>query len=205
LPVTRDWTGSTAGAQLFQPSRVIVENDPDLALVERCRNGDREAFTELVIRYQKPIYNAAFWTLRKVEDANDVTQAVFLKVWERLDEYDSKYKFFSWIYRIAINESLNLLRSGGREETLDEDFDAPDDGHANPESQLAGAQQSMQIQSVLMRMSTNDRLVLTLRHFSECSYEEIAQVLDLDEKTVKSRLFEARHRLRGMLTDLRPN
>ena len=85
----------------------------DQALVERCRSGDRAAFTELVIRYQRPIYNAAFWMLRKAEDASDVTQEVFLKVAERLDEYDPQYKFFSWIYRIAVNESLNLLRRNG--------------------------------------------------------------------------------------------
>ncbi|HEV2040618.1 MAG TPA: sigma-70 family RNA polymerase sigma factor, partial [Casimicrobiaceae bacterium] len=79
-------------------------------MVERCRNGDWAAFTELVVRYQRPIYNAAFWMLRKAEDANDITQVVFLKVAERLDEYDPRFKFFSWIYRIAVNESLNLLR-----------------------------------------------------------------------------------------------
>jgi len=91
-----------------------VDNDADVALVERCRNGDWAAFTELVVRYQRPIYNAAFWVLRKPEDANDITQVVFLKVAERLDEYDPRFKFFSWIYRIAVNESLNLLRRNGR-------------------------------------------------------------------------------------------
>jgi len=189
--------------QLFGMPGVIVQNDLDLALVERCRRGDREAFTELVIRYQKPVYNAAYWVLRKVEDANDITQVVFLRVWERLDEYDSQYKFFSWIYRIAVNESLNLLRRGGREEALDEDFDVADAESANPESRLASTQQSKQIERALMRMATNDRLVLTLRHFSDCSYQEIGQILDLDEKTVKSRLFEARQRLRGLLNGLR--
>jgi RNA polymerase sigma factor (sigma-70 family) len=74
-----------------------VDNDPDLALIERYRKGDTAAFTELVIRYQRPIYNASFWILRKAEDANDITQIVFLKVAERLDEYDPRSKFFSWI------------------------------------------------------------------------------------------------------------
>ncbi len=182
-----------------------MENDPDQPLVERCRNGDREAFTELVVRYQTPIYNAAFWLLRRVEDANDIAQIVFLRVWERLDEYDSQYKFFSWIYRIAVNESLNLLRRKEREDPLDEDFDVADDDGADPETKLAAAQQSRQIQRAMMKMTTDDRLVLTLRHFSECSYQEIAQILDLDEKTVKSRLFEARRRLRDMLNGLRPS
>src|SRR6266496_4436719 len=97
----------------------------DLALVERFRKGDREAFTELVIRYQRPIYNAAFWILRRPEDASDVAQTVFLRIAERLDEYDEQYKFFSWVYRIAVNESLNVLRRYGREEPLDEEIDFP--------------------------------------------------------------------------------
>ena len=179
-----------------------MDDDTDRVLVGRYRNGDREAFTEIVIRYQRAIYNAAFWVLRSVEDAQDVAQIVFLKVAERLDEYDGQYKFFSWIYRIAVNESLNLLRRHGREEPLDDEVDLPDADSANPESKLNDAQVSKRIQSTLMSMSANDRLVLTLRHFSECSYQEIAEILDVDEKTVKSRLFEARHRLRGLLVDL---
>jgi RNA polymerase sigma-70 factor, ECF subfamily len=182
-----------------------VDNETDQALLERYRNGDREAFSDLVVRYQRPIYNAAFWLLRRAEDASDVTQTVFLRVAERLDEYDPKYKFFSWIYRIAVNESLNLLRHNGREEALDDEIDIPDGERANPEWQVGEAQVSRRIQSALMTMSMNDRTVLTLRHFSECSYQEISQILELGEKTVKSRLFEARHRLAGLLKDLRRN
>ena len=179
-----------------------MSNDTDQTLLERYRGGDQAAFTELVVRYQRPIYNAAFWVLRRAEDASDVAQEVFLKVAERLDDYDPRYKFFSWIYRIAVNESLNLLRRNGREEALDDEIDLPALDSANPERQLDEAQLSRRVQGALMRMNTNDRMVLTLRHFSECSYQEIGQILDLDEKTVKSRLFEARHRLRDMLIDL---
>ena len=185
------------------PPRVIVDNDADLALVVRCRNGDWSAYTELVLRYRRPIYNAAFWVLRKAEDANDVTQDVFLKVAERLDEYDSRYKFFSWIYRIAVNESLNLLRRNGREEELDGEIELPDGTSASPESLGGDAEGSSRIRAALMSMSTNDRTVLMLRHFSECSYREIGEILGLDEKTVKSRLFDARQRLAHLLKDLR--
>ena len=80
---------------------------------------------------------------RIVEDAQDVAQIVFLKVAERLDEYDGQYKFFSWIYRIAVNESLNLLRRHGREEPLDEEIDLPDADSASPESKLNDAQASL--------------------------------------------------------------
>jgi RNA polymerase sigma-70 factor, ECF subfamily len=179
-----------------------VDEDADRALVERFLQGDREAFTDLVVRYQRPIYNAAFWVLRSVEDAQDVAQIVFMRVAERLDEYDGQHKFFSWIYRIAINESLNLLRRQGREEALDDDIDIADGDGANPEWQLANSQLSARIRSALMSLPTNDRVMLTLRHFSECSYQEIAEILEIDEKTVKSRLFEARNRLRGLLADL---
>jgi len=182
-----------------------VDNDADQAIVERCKKGDWSAFSELVVRYQRPIYNAAFWMLRRPEDAKDITQTVFLKVAERLDEYDPKFKFFSWIYRIAVNESLNLLRRTDREEALDEDVELPGRGDDDPEQHANDAEVSRRIEAALMRMSTNDRMVLTLRHFSECSYQEIAEILNLDEKTVKSRLFEARQRLRELLADLRTN
>jgi RNA polymerase sigma-70 factor (ECF subfamily) len=182
-----------------------VDNENDQALLERYRNGDRAAFTELVVRYQRPLYNAAFWILRSVEDANDITQIVFLKVAEQLDDYDPQYKFFSWIYRIAVNESLNLLRRNKREEALDDDVELPGSERSNPESQFGEAEVSRRIRGALMILPTNDRIVLSLRHFSECSYQEIGQILDLDEKTVKSRLYEARHRLRDVLKDLRPN
>ena len=182
-----------------------MDNDVDQALVERYRKGDREAFTELMVRYQRPIYNAAFWILRSADDAHDISQVVFLKVAEHLDDFDSQHRFFSWIYRIAVNESLNLLRRNGHEEPLDEDIDLPGPDSANPETLARDAERSRSIQRALLTMSPNDRTVLVLRHFSECSYQEIAQILDVDEKTVKSRLFEARHRLRELLKDYRPS
>jgi RNA polymerase sigma-70 factor (ECF subfamily) len=188
--------------QLSRPPRVIEDNDPDTALVERCRKGDWTAFAELVVRYQRPIYNAAFWVLRKPEDANDIAQIVFLRVAERLDDYDPRFKFFSWIYRIAVNESLNLLRRNGRDEALDDEVDLPGSENADPERQASAAEVASRIRSAVMKMTPNDRVVLTLRHFSECSYDEIGQILDLDPKTVKSRLFEARQRLRDLLSDL---
>lgn len=182
-----------------------MERDHDQELVEGCRNGDRAAFAALVVRYQQPIYNAAYRVLGNAEDAADIAQAVFLKVAERLEEYDPRFKFFSWLYRIAINESLNLLRRNGREEPLDEEMDIPGADSANPEWQLGEAQVSRRVQGALMRMRAEDRVMIALRHFSECSYREIAAILELDERTVKSRLYEARSRLRGLLQDLREN
>jgi RNA polymerase sigma-70 factor (ECF subfamily) len=180
-----------------------VERDHDQALLERIRQGDRAAFETLVVRYQGPIYNAAYRVLGRAEDAADIAQVVFLRIAEKLDDYDPQYKFFSWIYRIAVNESLNLLRRNGRDDPLEDDMDFPGPDSADPEWQLGEAQQSRRVQAALMRMKADDRVVLTLRHFSECSYREIGVILAIDEKTVKSRLFEARGRLRGLLADLR--
>ena len=180
-----------------------MESDDDAQLLQRFRQGERQALAELVLRYQGPIYNAAFWILRKAEDASDVTQTVFLKVVERLDDYDPQYKFFSWIYRIAVNESLNLLRRRGHEDELDDDTEIEGPATGCPEWQLGERERSRRLKEALMSLATNDRVVLTLRHFSECSYQEIAQVLEIDEKTVKSRLFDARHRLRALLDDLK--
>jgi RNA polymerase sigma-70 factor (ECF subfamily) len=158
-----------------------------------------------VKRYQRPIYNAAYRVLGREEDAADVTQTVFLKVAEHLRDFDPSHRFFSWIYRIAVNEALTLLRRAGRDEPMAEDaeFEAP--AAHQPERQVAEAQAARRIQKVLMGMRPADRAVIALRHFAECSYEEIAHILDIDVKTVKSRLFEARSRMRVLLEDLRPS
>ena len=182
---------------------VLVKEEDDPALLERIRRGDRPAFRTLVDRYQGPLYNAAYRIVGNGGDAEDVTQVVFMKIVEKLDEYDPKYKFFSWIYRIAINEALNLLRRDRRDEPLDDDaqFEGPDS--CNPERHLNDMQVSSQVQAALMRLKPEDRAVLTLRHFSECSYVEIGDILGLEEKTVKSRLFESRGRLKIQLTAAR--
>jgi RNA polymerase sigma-70 factor (ECF subfamily) len=169
--------------------------------VERCLEGDRDALAELVVRYQRPIYHLAYRMLGNVEDAREITQGVFLRVAERLDEYDPGYKFFSWIYRITINASLNLLRRNGHEELRGEDSDVADD-RADPEASVIAAQQSALVQKALMGLKMENRVVLTLRHFGDCSYREISQILDVDEKTVKSRLYEGRQQLRSLLKDL---
>jgi len=181
-----------------------VIEDPDDVLVRRCRDGDRTAFVALVRRYRGPIYNCAYRVLGREEDASDVTQGVFLKVIQRLDQYDPNYKFFSWIYRMALNDALNMLRDRGREAPMEDGMEGAADERSNPEAQVSDKQEAHRIQQALMRMKVSDRAVLTLRHFSDCSYEEIAEIMELEVKTVKSRLFEARQRLRQLLVDLRP-
>ena len=191
-------------SQPFPGMRVIGDEDPDELLVERCLEGDHHAFATLVRRYQRPLYNAAYRILGREEDAADVLQTVFLKMTEHLAEFDPRYRFFSWVYRIAMNEALSLLRRNGRDRPLEGDEEPPGPESIGPEWRAAEAEASRRIQHVLAAMKPADRAVITLRHFSDCSYEEIAQILGIDVKTVKSRLFEARQRLRPLLGDLRP-
>lgn len=179
------------------------DEDDDARLLARYRSGDRDAFGELVARYQKPIYNAAYRLLGTREDASDVAQSVFLRIVERLDDYDPKYRFFSWIYRIAVNESIDVLRRTRREDPLDEDDDFAAPRSGEPHAVYEAGNVAARIQRALMAMKTDDRVVITLRHFAECGYAEMAAIIGVDEKTVKSRLFEARRRLAGQLEDLR--
>jgi RNA polymerase sigma-70 factor (ECF subfamily) len=171
-------------------------NRRDHALVERCRRGDREALEALVKEYQKPVYNVAYRILGNRDDAADATQATFLKAFENLEGYDPEYKFFSWIYRIAINESINHSKRIRRHEPLDEREPADDPG---PLGTAEAGDLSREIQSGLMALSEEYRTVVVLRHFSDLSYRQIGEILQIPEKTVKSRLYSARQLMKDQL------
>ena len=85
----------------------MVDGDPDAELVARCLRGEVEAFEPLVLRYQRVLFNVAWRMLGDREDARDVVQGAFVKAWEKLASFDPRYRFFSWMYRIVVNESLN--------------------------------------------------------------------------------------------------
>ncbi len=171
--------------------------EEDAVLVRACRDGDEKAFAVLVERHEKAIFNAAFRMVNDYDDAKDITQGVFLKAYESLGSYDPSFKFFSWIYRIAINESLNFLQRRDRLEPLDED-DASTD--PDPEERAAGDEISRGVQGALMTLAPDYRAVIVLRHFLDCSYEEISRIVRVPEKTVKSRLFTARQQLKEILS-----
>lgn len=175
-----------------------MSNSRDQALIRRCQRGDRRALEDLLEKYQRPVYNAAFRMLGNREDASDVTQIVFLKVFERLDRYDPAYKFFSWIYRIAINESINQLKRGNRETGLDESQPSAAPG---PAEKAQAIDDSKRVQDALMTLQEDYRMVIVLRHFSELTYREISEVLHIPEITVKSRLYTARQALRERLSN----
>ena len=168
----------------------------DFALVERCRKGDRQAFEALIREYQRPVYNAAYRILGNPDDAADATQAAFLKAFEHLDRYDPSYKFFSWIYRIAINESINQRKKSREQQLLDNDQAAADGG---PDSTAEADDLASGIQDGLMALNDDYRTVVVLRHFSDLSYRQISEVLEIPEKTVKSRLYSARQLMKDRL------
>jgi RNA polymerase sigma-70 factor (ECF subfamily) len=173
-----------------------VKEYDDGTLVRRCLEGDRAAFEELVVRYQRPVYNAALRLLHDPEEARDVAQTTFLNVFEHLADYDPSYKFYSWIYRIAVNESLDTL---GRRKPLEEISGQEVDGAPGPDRHAESEQTRGAIEDALMRINPELRSVVVLRHLMHLSYEDMAETLAVPEKTVKSRLYSARQQLRTLL------
>ena len=171
-------------------------NNRDQALVERCLRGERKALEELVGQYERPIYNAAYRILGNPDDAADATQVVFMKAFEHLGQYDPKYKFFSWIYRIAVNEAINQLKRGRKQQPLDDTEVA---GTRGPEATAEAGDLYREIQDGLMGLTEDYRTVVVLRHFSDCSYRQISEILQIPEKTVKSRLYSARQVMKETL------
>ena len=169
----------------------------DNELIERCIRGDRQAFEILLVRYEKPVYNAAYRMLNSPDDARDVTQTVFLKVFEHFDQYDSKRRFFSWIYRITLNECINWLKKTNRLDPLERDM--ADDG-GGPDDEASNEQLSQGLQAAMMTISPDYRAVITLKHVLGCSYPEISSILDIPEQKVKSRLYSARQLLKENLS-----
>ena len=176
-------------------------NKPDdTDLVRRCLKGERSAYEALLKQYEKPVYNASYRMLNNAEDARDVTQTVFLKVFENLAQFDPTYRFFSWIYRIAVNESINFLKQRNRTEELAKEPEAPTSG---PEDETDSDQRSVRIQAALMTIKPEYRTVIMLKHFLEFNYVEIGSILEIPEKTVKSRLYSGRQLLKNALQESR--
>jgi RNA polymerase sigma-70 factor (ECF subfamily) len=174
-----------------------MEEPDDKDLVRRCLAGDMKAFETLLTRYEKPVFNVALRVLSNTADAADVTQSTFVKAYEKLSTYDSRYKFFSWLYRIAINTSLNLLEQKKRSDLLGDD-DVSGGNHL--EEEFHSLERVEKLEDAILNLAVEYRVVIVLRHFHDLSYEEMGMILDIPEKTVKSRLFTARQMLKDLLT-----
>lgn len=164
----------------------------DSQLVDRCLKGEKEAFGRLVEKYQKPIFNAALRVVADWDLAMDVTQNVFVKAYEKLHTYDRQFKFFSWIYRMAINEAINSIRQQRGKIDLNEcEFESK----GTPEETLHDKQVEKVIENAVGDLPLDYRLVTVLYYFANLPYEEISYVLEIPEKRVKSRLYSARQML----------
>lgn len=168
----------------------------DIELVNLTIEGDINAFEHIIDKYQKKIFNLSIRMLNDYEDAKDVTQTVFIKAYEKLKLYDPRYKFFSWLYKMAVNESLNMIKAKKRISNL---------GRANVlrsstiEEIFEQKEINMHIQSALQNLKPEYRTVIILKHINGLSYKEMSEILDIPEKTVKSRLFSARQLLKDEL------
>jgi RNA polymerase sigma-70 factor (ECF subfamily) len=167
----------------------------DAALVARSAAGEAEAFEVLVTRYQRVLFSVALRILGDYADAGDATQAAFIKAFERLGTFDPRYRFFSWVYRILVNECLNARRGRRPHEPIAADLKA--DG--TPFESMESAERRRLVQRALLELPMDLRQVVVLRHFGELSYDEIAATLGVPSKTVKSRLYSARQRLGELL------
>jgi RNA polymerase sigma-70 factor (ECF subfamily) len=185
----------TSTRQLSAKSPVIRVEDDENHLVHRCLEGDGGAFGQLIDRYQRVLFNVSLRMVGNREDALDITQTVFLKAYENLGRFDRRHKFFSWVYRIMINESLNHLHKARRMEPVDESLESRECG---PEEDCAQSRLRDSIQTALLQLSPDYRQVIVLRHFVQLSYQEMSGVLEVPEKTVKSRLHSARQLLGGI-------
>lgn len=179
----------------------------DQALVEAAKDGDNEAFGKLVERHQRRIYALAFGILRNRDDAWDVAQESFVKAFKNLGTFEGGSAFYTWIYRIAYNLSLDVLRAKNRREAVDFESTprieraladaaphAPDPAAAADRSELQKV-----IGQAMSQLSDKHRAIIILREVEGLSYTEMAEVLKISKGTVMSRLFHARKNLQALL------
>ena len=168
----------------------------ETTLLERCREGDRGALLELFQNYEKRVFNVALRITGNHADAADVTQTVFMKAFENVHQFDPKYRFFSWVYRIAVNESIRNTEHAKRRQPLNGFEESSDRG---PELQAESQRLTDSVQTSLLDLGAKYRTLVVLKHFQGLSYREISTILQLPEKVVKSRLYYARQVMKESL------
>ena len=183
----------------------------DLHLVERARRGDRDAFQQLVIAYQERIVRVIQGMVRNPEDARDLAQDVFIKAFGSLDRFRGQSSFYTWLYRIAVNISIDFKRKQARrkdssfDEHLDqqsaEGVDLPDSTTYAPDRLLEEERLGTSIREAMNQLPEDKRAVIVLRELEGLSYKEIAEVVGCSQGTVMSRLFYARKKLQELLRE----
>jgi len=192
----------------------------DRRLIERAQAGDRSAFELLVQRYDRQVLRLALNVLGSAEDARDVYQEAFLKIYRNLHRFRFECAFYTWIYRIVTNICLDhlrrrrshpeeqppVLRGASTEERRDGDFfdhQQQTSPYADPERQVLGREIGSQVESALQALSARERMVFEMRHYQGMKLRAIGEALGTTEETAKNALFRATHKLRSRLEGLR--
>ena len=176
-----------------------LENE-DFKLVSDCLSGNGRSFEVLVEKYHKIIFRLANKLVKDFDDAEEITQSVFVKAYENLKNYNPNYKFFSWLYKIAVNESINFEKRKKSVEKISENFRSIND---DPDKIFDSNALSDVITDALMELDMLYRMPVVLKHFLDYSYKELSYLLGVPEKTVKSRLFTGRQLLKDILVKKR--
>src|SRR5437588_5908351 len=183
----------------------------DRRLVRAAQTGDEQAFRQLVVRYQRRVYQLALGMTKDPDDAMDIAQETFVRVHRYLPSFKGDSSFFTWTYRIAMNLCLDVQRRRGRLERVDLEqgdeaeieaaMDAPSAALAGPQRQALNAELRGRIEEALASLSENHRAILLLREVEGLSYEDLAKVLGIRKGTVMSRLFHARLKMQSKLRE----
>ena len=191
-----------------QPARLPNE---DMLLVQRSRNGDMSAYDDLIRRYQERIYATIYHMTANHEDANDLAQEAFIKAFQALKSFKGGSSFYTWVYRIAVNKTINFLKQRKNKAQLsldDIDFNAEHDpdlvaliSEKTPRREVGLAELQEKLNAAMLKLSEPHRLVVTLHDVQGLSHEEIAEIMDCNIGTVRSRLFYARQQLQAYLSD----
>lgn len=177
-----------------------IEQD-DVQLVTSSKNGDQDAFSLLVQRYQRRVFNLVFRMVQNYEEASEITQETFLAAWQGLPAFRGEARFSTWLYRIAYNCALKQLETRKRDNALQvalqsEQIIEGDDSH---NAHLASLDNQEMVQEQLSQLPPKYRIVLILRHLQDMTYEEMAEVLTMPIGTIKTHLFRARNLLKERL------
>ena len=183
----------------------------EMDLVKRARKGDLAAYDELVRRYQERIYATVYHMTANHEDANDLAQEAFIKAFQALKSFKGGSSFYTWVYRIAVNKTINFLkqrRNKGQMSLDDLDFNAEHDpdlvaliSDKTPRREVGLAELQEKLNAAMQKLSEPHRLAVTLHDVQGLSHEEIAKIMECNVGTVRSRLFYARQQLQAYLSD----